>query len=164
MFLQILNFALCNYVKKDWKYILVLVKILNEKFILNTFMINENQRHQKLVQWSWCYCAWLASILDWQKPHRESTIVKRKMRDTWPNKDLKVTFKATWASITPQHNHVDGLHAFQAFASQLCHVFFLVLLCLESLSIFKKCLKVFYLHMHFLNNLFYIILVLIIIK
>ncbi len=34
-------------------------------------------------------------------------IVKRKMRDTRPNKanDLKATIKATWASITPEQCH-----------------------------------------------------------
>ncbi len=30
------------------------------------------QRNQKLVQWPWCYCAWLASKLAWPEPHRES--------------------------------------------------------------------------------------------
>ncbi len=30
------------------------------------------QRYQKLVQWPWCYCAWLASKLAWAEPHRES--------------------------------------------------------------------------------------------
>ncbi len=30
------------------------------------------QRCQKLVQWPWCYCAWLASKLAWPEPHRES--------------------------------------------------------------------------------------------
>ncbi len=30
------------------------------------------QKHQKLVQWPWCYCAWLASKLAWPEPHRES--------------------------------------------------------------------------------------------
>ncbi len=30
------------------------------------------QRYQKLVQWPWCYCAWLASKLPWPEPHRES--------------------------------------------------------------------------------------------
>ncbi len=63
---------------------------------------------QKLVQWSWCYCAWLASKLAWPEPHRESMgIVKRKMRDTRPNNadDLKAAIKATWASITPEQCH-----------------------------------------------------------
>ncbi len=30
------------------------------------------QMYQKLVQWPWCYCAWLASKLTWPEPHRES--------------------------------------------------------------------------------------------
>ncbi len=30
------------------------------------------QRYQKLVQWPWCWCAWLASKLTWPEPHRES--------------------------------------------------------------------------------------------
>ncbi len=30
------------------------------------------QRYQKLVQWPWCYCAWLDSKLAWPEPHRES--------------------------------------------------------------------------------------------
>ncbi len=29
------------------------------------------QRYQKLVQWPWCYCAWLASKLTRPEPHRE---------------------------------------------------------------------------------------------
>ncbi len=60
------------------------------------------QRYQKLVQWPWCYCAWLASKLAW--PER---IVKRKMRDTRPNNadGLKSTVKETWASIPPQQCH-----------------------------------------------------------
>ncbi len=29
------------------------------------------QRYQKLFQWPWCYCAWLASKLAWPEPHRE---------------------------------------------------------------------------------------------
>ncbi len=28
------------------------------------------QRYQKLVQWPWCYCAWLTSKLAWPEPHR----------------------------------------------------------------------------------------------
>ncbi len=30
------------------------------------------QRYQKLVQWPWCYCAWLTSKPAWPEPHRES--------------------------------------------------------------------------------------------
>ncbi len=39
------------------------------------------QRYQKLVQWPWCYCAWLASKLAWPQPqHRESDPT---MQMTW---------------------------------------------------------------------------------
>ncbi len=34
------------------------------------------QRYQKLVQWPWCYCAWLASKLAWPEPHRESKYIQ----------------------------------------------------------------------------------------
>ncbi len=60
------------------------------------------QRYQKLVQWPWCYCAWLTSKLAWPEPHREYMI-----RDTRPNNadDLKAAIKATWASITTEQCH-----------------------------------------------------------
>ncbi len=29
------------------------------------------QRYQKLVNWLWCYCSWLASKLAWPEPQRE---------------------------------------------------------------------------------------------
>ncbi len=32
------------------------------------------QRYQKLVQWPWCYCAWLASKLAWPELHWESML------------------------------------------------------------------------------------------
>ncbi len=65
------------------------------------------QRYQKLVQWPWCYCAWLASKLPDLNPIENLWgIVKRKMRDTRPNADdLKAAIKATWASIPPQQCH-----------------------------------------------------------
>ncbi len=66
------------------------------------------QRYQKLVQWPWCYCAWLASKFAWPEPRRESMgIVKKKMRDTRLNNadDLKAAMKATWASISPEQCH-----------------------------------------------------------
>ncbi len=67
------------------------------------------QRYQKLVQWPWCYCAWLASKLSPDLNPIENLwgIVKRKMRDTRPNNadDLKATVKETWASIPPQQCH-----------------------------------------------------------
>ncbi len=54
------------------------------------------QRYQKLVQWPWCYCAWLTSKLAWPEPQRESM-----MRDTRPNNadELKDTIKAPCASL-----------------------------------------------------------------
>ncbi len=66
------------------------------------------QRYQKLVQWPWCYCAWLASNSPDLNPIENLWgIVKRKMRDTRPNNadDLKATVKETWASIPPQQCH-----------------------------------------------------------
>ncbi len=62
------------------------------------------QRYQKLVQWPWCYCAWLPSKLAWPEPWG---IVKRKMRVTRPNNadELKAAIKETWASIPPQQCH-----------------------------------------------------------
>ncbi len=64
------------------------------------------QKYQKLVQWPWCYCAWLASKLTRPEPNLWG-IVKRKMRDTRPDNadDLKAAIKATWASITPEQCH-----------------------------------------------------------
>ncbi len=58
------------------------------------------QRYQNLVQWPWCYCAWLASP-DLKPIENIWRIVKRKMRDTRPNNadDLKAAIKATWASL-----------------------------------------------------------------
>ncbi len=45
------------------------------------------QKHQKLVKWPWCWCAWLAGKLTRPEPHREYMgIVKRKMRNKRPKK------------------------------------------------------------------------------
>ncbi len=66
------------------------------------------QRYQKLVQWPWCYCPWLASKHAWPEPHKESMgYCQEEMRDTRPNNadDLKAAIKATWASITPEQCH-----------------------------------------------------------
>ncbi len=66
------------------------------------------QRYQKLVQWPWCYCAWLASKLAWPEPIENLwRIVKRKTRDTRPNNadELKAAIKETWTSIPPQQCH-----------------------------------------------------------
>ncbi len=52
------------------------------------------QRYQKLVQWPWCYCAWLAIKLAWPEPQR--------IYDTRPNNadDLK-----NLGFITPEQCH-----------------------------------------------------------
>ncbi len=64
------------------------------------------QRYQKLVQWPWCYCAWLASKLT--RP-----IVKRKMRDTRPNNadDLKAAISNLGFHTTSAVPQTDHLHA-----------------------------------------------------
>ncbi len=48
------------------------------------------QRYQKLVQWPWCYCAWLASKLAWPEPHRESMGYSRGRWET-PNPTMQMT-------------------------------------------------------------------------
>ncbi len=66
------------------------------------------QKHQKLVKWPWCWCAWLASKLTRPEAHWESMgIVKRKMRNKRPKNadELKATVKETWASIPLQQCH-----------------------------------------------------------
>ncbi len=64
------------------------------------------QRYQKLVQWPWCYCAWLASKLTWPEPHWESMgyCQEEDKRLTRPNNsdEVKAVIKVTWASITPE--------------------------------------------------------------
>ncbi len=54
------------------------------------------QRYQKLVQWLWCYCAWLASKLAWSEPQR---IYEDERHQTQQSDELKATIKATWASL-----------------------------------------------------------------
>ncbi len=55
------------------------------------------QRYQKLVQWPWCYCAWLASKLIWPEHHRESMGYCQEEDNNAD--DLKAAIKATWASL-----------------------------------------------------------------
>ncbi len=69
------------------------------------------QRYQKLVQWPWCYCAWLASKLTWPEPHRESMGYCQEEDERhqtqqcrWPQRNLG--FHTT--SAVPQTDH---LHA-----------------------------------------------------
>ncbi len=55
------------------------------------------QKHQKLVKWPQCWCAWLASILTNLNPENLWGIVKRKMRSKRPKNadELKATVKET---------------------------------------------------------------------
>ncbi len=73
------------------------------------------QRYQKLVQWPWCYCAWLASKLAWPELHRESMGYCQEEDERhqtqqfrWPEGRYQsnLGFHNTWA--VPQTDH---LHA-----------------------------------------------------
>ncbi len=75
------------------------------------------QRYQKLVQWPWCYCAWLASKLAWSEPHREymgycqeEDERHQTQQCRWPegHHQSNLGFHYTWA--VPQ---ADWLHATQ---------------------------------------------------
>ncbi len=55
------------------------------------------QRCQKLVQWPWCYCAWLASKLAWPEPHRESMSMSS---GRWETPDPKI--QMTWRPLSKQ--------------------------------------------------------------
>ncbi len=65
------------------------------------------QRNQKLVQWLWCYCAWLVSELTWT-PLRIYGLLSR---GSWeiPDPTMQMTWrpqsKQSWASITPEECH-----------------------------------------------------------
>ncbi len=54
------------------------------------------QKHQKLVKWPWCWCAWLAKLTR-PEPQRNK---RPKNAD-----ELKATVKETWASIPRQQCH-----------------------------------------------------------
>ncbi len=73
------------------------------------------QRYQKLVQWPWCYCAWLASKLAWPEPHivsmgycQEEDERHQTQQCRWPEGRYQsnLGFHYTWA--VPQADH---LHA-----------------------------------------------------
>ncbi len=50
------------------------------------------KRYQKLVQWPWCYCAWLASKLAWPEPHRESMGYCQEEDET-PDPTMQMTWR-----------------------------------------------------------------------
>ncbi len=55
------------------------------------------QMYQKLVQWPWCYCAWLASKLAWPELYRESVNLSR---GRWETPDP--TMQMTWRLLSKQ--------------------------------------------------------------
>ncbi len=50
------------------------------------------QRYQKLVQWPWCYCAWLASKLAWPEPNTESMRYCQEEDET-PDPTMQMTWR-----------------------------------------------------------------------
>ncbi len=73
------------------------------------------QRYQKLVQWPWCYCAWLASKLAWPEPHRESMRYCQEEDERhqtqqcrWPEGHCQRNLGFHTTSAVPQTDH---LHA-----------------------------------------------------
>ncbi len=79
------------------------------------------QRYQKLVQWPWCYCAWLASKLAWPEPHRESMGYCQEEDERhqtqqcrWPESHCQRNLCFHTTSAVPQTDH---LHATQNWVS-----------------------------------------------
>ncbi len=76
------------------------------------------QRYQKLVQWPWCYCAWLSSKLAWPGPLLS--------RGRWETPDP--TMQITWRPLSKQPGlhytwavpRADCLHATLHWCSNSC--------------------------------------------
>ncbi len=82
------------------------------------------QRYQKLVQWPWCYCAWLASKLAWPEPHRESMGYCQEENERhqtkqcrWPEGCYQSNLGFHYTSAVPQ---ADCLHATPHWCSNSC--------------------------------------------
>ncbi len=82
------------------------------------------QRYQKLVQWPWCYCAWLASKLTWPEPHRESMGYCQEEDERhqtqqcrWPEGRYQSNLGFHTTSAVPQADH---LHATLHWCSNSC--------------------------------------------
>ncbi len=78
----------------------------------------------KLVQWPWCYCAWLASKLAWPEPHRESIGYCQEEEERHQTQQCRwaegryqsiLGFHYTWA-VPP----ADCLHATPHWCSNSC--------------------------------------------
>ncbi len=66
------------------------------------------QRYQKLVQWAWCYCAWLASKLAWPEPNREYIGYCQEEDErhlTQQCRWAEVCYQSNLGFITPQQCH-----------------------------------------------------------
>ncbi len=71
------------------------------------------QRYQKLVQWPWCYCAWLDSKLTWPEPHRESMGYCQEEDERhqtqqcrWPEGHCQRNLGFQTTSAVPQTDHI----------------------------------------------------------
>ncbi len=71
------------------------------------------QRYQKLVQWPWWYCAWLASKLAWHEPHRESMGYCQEEDERhqtqqcrWPESRYQSNLGFHTTSAVPQTDHL----------------------------------------------------------
>ncbi len=53
------------------------------------------QKHQKLVKWPWCWCAWLASKLAWPEPQRIYGVLSR---GKWETRDQKM--QMSWRPLS----------------------------------------------------------------
>ncbi len=82
------------------------------------------QRYQKLVQWPWCYCAWLASKLTRPEPHRESMRYRQEKNERhqtqqcrWPEGRYQSNLGFHYTGAVPQADH---LHATPQWCSNSC--------------------------------------------
>ncbi len=82
------------------------------------------QRYQKLVQWPWCYCAWLFSKLAWPEPHRESIGYCQEEDERhqtqqcrWPEGRYQSSLGFHYTRAVPQ---ADCLHATPHWCSNSC--------------------------------------------
>ncbi len=74
------------------------------------------QRYQKLVQWPWCYCAWLASTLAWPEPHKESMDYCQEEDERhqtqqcrWPEGHCQRNLGFHTTSAVPQTDHLHAM-------------------------------------------------------
>ncbi len=74
------------------------------------------QRYQKLVQWPWCYCAWLASKLTRPEPHRESMGYCQEEDERhqtqqcrWPEGHCQWNLGFHTTSAVPQTDHLHAM-------------------------------------------------------